>query len=59
MAIQKAQQGLPTGHMVGVDAICSGIQIMSVMTGCVAVPRPLASWTPTAGADAYTKATGR
>jgi len=24
MAIRKAQQGLPTGHMVGVDACCSG-----------------------------------
>ena len=23
-AIRKAQQGLPTGHMVGVDATCSG-----------------------------------
>ena len=24
MAIRKAQQGIPTGHMVGVDATCSG-----------------------------------
>ena len=34
-AIRKAQQGLPTGHLVGMDACASGIQIMSVMTGCV------------------------
>lgn len=24
MAIRAAQKGIPTGHMVGVDAICSG-----------------------------------
>lgn len=36
MAIRRAQRGEPMGHMVGVDAICSGIQIMSCMTGCVA-----------------------
>lgn len=34
-AIRKAQQGLPTGHLVSMDACASGIQIMSVMTGCV------------------------
>jgi hypothetical protein len=33
-AIRKAQRGIPTGHMVGMDGICSGIQIMSCMTGC-------------------------
>src|SRR5690606_23338731 len=35
MAIRKAQTGKPTGHMVGLDAICSGIQLMSVLTGCI------------------------
>lgn len=24
MAIRKAQQGIPTGHMVAVDGVCSG-----------------------------------
>ena len=24
MAIRKAQKGLPTGHLVGFDAVCSG-----------------------------------
>lgn len=35
LAIRKAQAHVPTGHMVGVDAICSGAQMMSVLTGCV------------------------
>lgn len=33
-AIRKAQQGIPTGHLVGMDAVCSGVQLMSVLTGC-------------------------
>ena len=36
MAIRKAQQGIPTGHLVGFDGVCSGMQIMSVLTGCKA-----------------------
>ena len=27
MAIRKAQAGLPTGHRVSFDAVCSGMQI--------------------------------
>lgn len=34
LAIRKAQKGIPTGHLVGFDAICSGMQIMSAITGC-------------------------
>lgn len=34
IALRKAQKGLPTGHLVGLDASCSGIQIMSALTGC-------------------------
>ena len=33
-AIRDVQQGKPTGHLVGFDAVCSGMQIMSVVTGC-------------------------
>lgn len=36
MAVRKAQRGLATGHLVGLDACCSGMQIMSALTGCVA-----------------------
>jgi hypothetical protein len=34
-AVRKAQAGIPSGHMVGLDACCSGIQLMSVLTGCL------------------------
>ena len=34
MAIRDAQAGRPSGHLVGFDAICSGMQIMSTLTGC-------------------------
>ena len=36
MALRKAQNHQPTGHLVGFDATCSGMQIMSTLTGCVA-----------------------
>lgn len=57
MAIRKAQQGIPTGHMVGVDAVCSGTQIMSVLTGCVAGARATGLIDPDVRADAYTSVT--
>lgn len=57
MAIRKAQQGLPTGHMVGVDGVCSGIQIMSVLTGCVAGADATGLIDPNRRADAYTQTT--
>lgn len=34
MAVRDAQAGRPSGHLVGFDAICSGMQIMSALTGC-------------------------
>lgn len=57
MAIRKAQQGIPTGHMVGVDACCSGVQIMSVLTGCIDGARATGLIDPEVRADAYTMAT--
>lgn len=33
--LRQVVQGLPTGHIVQLDATCSGIQIMSAITGCV------------------------
>lgn len=36
MALRTAMAGNPTGHMVGLDAACSGMQIMSCLTGCMA-----------------------
>lgn len=57
MAIRKAQTGKPTGHMVGVDGTCSGIQMMSVMTGCVAGARSTGLIDPGVRADAYSATT--
>ena len=57
MAIRKAQQGKPTGHLVGVDACCSGIQIMSALTGCEAGANSTGLIDPNVRADAYTACT--
>ena len=57
MAVRKAQKGLPTGHMVGLDAICSGIQIMSVMCGCVKGARATGLVDKDVRSDAYTSIT--
>lgn len=34
-ALRETQAGKPTGHLIALDATCSGIQIMSAITGCV------------------------
>ena len=57
MAIRKVQQGLPTGHMVGLDASCSGIQIMSAMTGCWAGAEATNLVDPDKRNDAYSMCT--
>ena len=56
-ALRKAQQGKPTGHMVGSDAVCSGMQIMSVMTGCYAGAKATGLVDPSRRPDAYTDIT--
>ena len=57
MAIRKAQQGLPSGHLVGVDGCCSGIQVMSVLTGCHAGAKATGLVDPDVRADAYSACT--
>lgn len=57
LAIRKAQQGVVTGHMVGVDATCSGVQIMSVLTGCYEGCKATGLIDPDVRADAYTACT--
>ena len=56
-AIRKAQQGIPTGHLVGMDAICSGIQLMSVLTGCHVGAAATGLVHPNVRSDAYTACT--
>jgi hypothetical protein len=57
MAIRKAQQGVPSGHLVGVDGCCSGIQMMSVLTGCHAGAKATGLVDPNVRADAYSACT--
>ena len=56
-AIRKAQAGTPTGHLVGFDATCSGIQVMSALTGCKAGAEATGLINPNMRADAYTACT--
>jgi len=56
-AIRKAQAGIPSGHMVGLDACCSGIQLMSVLTGCVKGATATGLVNPNERSDAYTYTT--
>lgn len=56
-AIRKAQAGQPTGHMVGFDAVNSGMQIMSTLTGCIAGATATGLIDPNKRADAYTECT--
>lgn len=56
-AIRKAQQGIPTGHLVGMDAVCSGVQLMSVLTGCRVGAEATGLVDPNKRADAYSECT--
>lgn len=53
-SMRKVQQGNPTGHLVGFDATCSGLQIMSALTGCKAGASATGLIDPDRRADAYT-----
>jgi len=57
MALRKAQKGIPTGHRVGFDAVCSGVQVMSVLTGCIAGATATGLVDPNVRADAYSTVT--
>ena len=56
-AIRKAQKGVPTGHLVGLDSVCSGLQVLSTITGCVSGATMCGLVDPTVRADAYSKVT--
>lgn len=55
--LRKAQAGEATGHMVALDGVCSGIQIMSVLTGCYEGARATGLVDPDRRADAYSQVT--
>jgi Schitoviridae RNA polymerase len=57
LAVRKAQRSEPSGHLVGFDAICSGMQLMSVLTGCMAGAKATGLVDVDRRADAYTDCT--
>ena len=57
MAIRDAQAGKVTGHMVHMDATCSGIQIMSALSGCKSGAMATGMIDPSKPHDAYTEVT--
>lgn len=56
-ALRDVQAGEPIGHMVGFDAVCSGLQIMSATVGCEAGALATGLIDPDVRMDAYTKCT--
>lgn len=57
MAFRRALKGLPIGHMVALDSVASGMQLMSVMTGCVNGCTITGLVDPDTRMDAYTEIT--
>ncbi len=53
MALRKALNGIPTGHLVEADSSASGIQIMSAITGCHAGGMSTNLIAPNRRVDAY------
>jgi len=57
MALRAAQNGQPTGHMVGLDACSSGLQIMGTLIGDPETCTNTGLIDPTTRADIYTHCT--
>ena len=56
-AFRKALKGLPVGHAVALDSVCSGLQIMSVISGCYEGCTITGLIDPDKRYDAYTEIT--
>ena len=57
MALRNAQVGVPSGHLVGLDACSSGIQIMGTLMGCPVTCESTGLVNPNVRADIYTDVT--
>ena len=53
MALRETLAGQPTGHLVGFDAVCSGMQIMSTLVGCPTGAEATGLVNPNVRSDAY------
>lgn len=56
-ALRDAERGIPIGHLVGLDASASGIQMLSVLTGCKEGCNNTGLIDPDVRADAYSTLT--
>lgn len=56
--LRKALKGLPSGHAVALDSCASGLQLMSVMTGCKSGCYMTGLIDPDKRMDAYSLVTG-
>lgn len=57
LAIRKVLSGKATGHIVGMDCCCSGLQVMSALTGCKVGAYNTGLIDPNKRMDAYTNTT--
>lgn len=57
MALRSSQKGNPTGHLISLDAVCSGTQLMSALTGCIKGATITGMIDPNVRADAYSSLT--
>lgn len=57
LALRQAQAGKPIGHMISLDAVCSGIQVMSALTGCIKGCEATGLINPNKRSDCYTEVT--
>ena len=57
MVIDRARRGIASGHTVGMDATCSGMQILSCMTGCISGATATGLVHPDKRMDAYKEVT--
>lgn len=56
-ALRDAENHVPTGHLMGLDACASGLQIMGAVMGCLATATNTGLVDPTTRADIYTTVT--
>ena len=57
LAMRQVQAGKPTGHLISLDAVCSGTQVLSALTGCIKGATSTGLIDPNTRADAYTSCT--
>lgn len=53
MVVKRALKSIPSGHTVGMDATCSGMQILSALTGCASGAHATGLVDPGKRMDAY------